>query len=258
LGLEYDGSSFSGFQKQATAERTIQAYLEKALGRVADEAVSVVCAGRTDAGVHASEQVVHFDTEAHRPDKAWVKGVNTYLPDEICIKWTKQVPPSFHARFSAVERSYCYVLYSSPTRPAAMHRHVTWTSYCLDVELMHRGAQFLVGEHDFTSLRASQCQANNPVRDIRRLQVVERGPFIVLHIQANAFLHHMVRNIVGVLLDVGRGARAPEWVGELLEARDRSAGPATAAPSGLYLSKVEYPVIFDLPQRPEGPLFLQV
>ena len=257
LGVEYNGASFSGFQKQAETPNTVQAYLERALSAVADEAITGVCAGRTDAGVHASEQVLHFDTLAQRPTKAWVQGVNTQLPDDIRVHWAQQVPGKFHARFSACARTYRYVLYCAPIRPALMHKSLTWTSYCLNVDIMQAAVQCLVGEHDFSSFRAAQCQAQSPVRRVEYVRFFTRGPFMVMEIKANAFLHHMVRNIVGVAVDIGRGAKPVTWMPELLGLRDRTVASPTARPWGLYLVKVDYEEgAFELPARPLGPLFL--
>ncbi|MFL0802162.1 MAG: tRNA pseudouridine(38-40) synthase TruA [Agarilytica sp.] len=258
LGVAYNGATYNGFQRQASTASTVQAYLESALSGVAAEPISLVCAGRTDAGVHAAEQVVHFDTLAQRPAKAWVKGVNCKLPDDIRVHWAKSVPPSFHARFSATSRTYRYVLLSADVRPAYLHKNVTWTQYCLDISRMQAAANYLVGEHHFSSFRSSRCQANNPVRTVEYLTLKQQGPFIVVEIKANAFLHHMVRNIVGTLIDVGRGAYSPEWVGEVLALGDRTKAAATASPCGLYFVKAEYHADFGLPRHEMGPLFLQV
>lgn len=257
LGLEYNGTSFRGFQKQATASRTVQAALEAALSSVADEKITLVCAGRTDAGVHASEQVVHFDTLAKRPEVAWIKGVNCSLPADIRVHWSREVGADFHARFAAQSRSYHYVIYGANTRPAVLNANLTWTPYALAMDKMQAAAHHLLGEHDFTSYRASQCQAKSPVRKIHNIQFVRHGAFVVMKINANAFLHHMVRNIIGTLIEVGRGARSVDWPAEVLLAKDRTKAAATASPCGLYLVKVEYSDRFNLPQLPIGPLFLQ-
>ncbi|SDJ61049.1 tRNA pseudouridine(38-40) synthase TruA [Microbulbifer yueqingensis] len=256
LGVEYCGARLHGFQKQKSADATVQAYLEKALSTIAAEPVTLVCAGRTDAGVHATNQVIHFDTGAVRPTRAWVEGVNTKLPDAVRVHWAREVSPQFHARFSARARSYRYLIHSAPTRSAQAAAEVTWTQHPLDLEAMRAGARYLVGRHDFTSFRASQCQAKSPVRDITRLDIARVGQLIVLEISANAFLHHMVRNITGVLMAVGRGERAPQWVGEVLAARDRTAGGVTAPPFGLYLVNVQYPAEFGLPAHEPGPLLV--
>lgn len=256
LGVEYCGARLHGFQKQKSARETVQAHLERALSGIAAEPVTLVCAGRTDAGVHATNQVIHFDTKAQRPERAWVEGVNTKLPDCVRVRWARQVPAQFHARFSARARSYRYLIHSAPTRSAQAASEVTWTRHPLDIDAMRAGAKYLIGEHDFTSYRAAQCQAKSPVRKITRLDIARVGQLIVLEISANAFLHHMVRNIVGVLMAVGRGERGPEWVKEVLEARDRTAGGVTAPPFGLYLVDVQYPKEFSLPQLESGPLLV--
>lgn len=257
LGVEYKGADFHGFQVQPSGVKTVQQSLERALSRVADEDISLVCAGRTDAGVHATNQVIHFDTLALRPEKAWVRGTRPHLPDTVIVRWAKEVTPQFHARFSALNRTYRYLLSDGKTSSALLHDQVTWSSRPLDISLMRKAAAYLVGQHDFTSFRATQCQAKSPVRKIEYLHLVRRGDLIVLEVQANAFLHHMVRNIVGVLLAVGAGDKSPEWVAEVLAARDRSAGGATAKPFGLYLVGVDYPVGFDLPVCCPGPLYFQ-
>lgn len=256
LAVEYNGASFHGFQVQPNGVATVQQALERALSRVADEPVTLVCAGRTDAGVHATGQVIHFDTLAQRPEKAWMLGTRPYLPDTISVGWAKNVCPQFHARFSAQARTYRYLISDRKAVSGLLHHQITWSSRPLDVELMRAGAAYLVGEHDFTSFRATQCQARSPVRCIHHLHIVRRGDLIVLEVQANAFLHHMVRNIVGVLLRVGMGDVAPDWVAEVLAARDRKVGGVTAKPYGLYLVAVNYPVEFELPKIDPGPLFL--
>lgn len=255
LGIEYKGSDFHGFQVQPNGVKTVQQSLELALSRVANEEVNLVCAGRTDAGVHATNQVVHFDTLAIRPEKAWLRGTRPYLPDSVSVRWVQEVPPQFHARFSALNRTYRYLLSDAKTPSALLYDQVTWSSRPLDVHLMRSAAAHLVGQHDFTSFRATQCQAKSPVRKIEYLHLARRGDLIVLEVQANAFLHHMVRNIVGVLLAVGAGDKSPDWVLEVLGARDRSAGSATAKPYGLYLVGVDYPRHFSLPRLLPGPLF---
>jgi tRNA pseudouridine38-40 synthase len=255
LGVEYNGADFHGFQSQPSGVLTVQQALEKALSKVANEPVTLVCAGRTDAGVHATGQVVHFDTLAVRPEKAWILGTRPHLPDTISLRWAKEVVPGFHARFSALARTYRYLLSDRPGGSGLLHNQVTWVSRRLDVELMQRGAACLIGEHNFNSFRAAQCQAKSPVRQVNHLHLVRRGDLIVLEIQANAFLHHMVRNIVGVLIAVGAGDKPPEWVAEVLAAQDRTAGGATAKPNGLYLVAVDYPEDFALPRLAPGPLF---
>jgi tRNA pseudouridine38-40 synthase len=256
LAIEYNGAGFHGFQVQPNGVSTVQQALESALSKVANEPITLVCAGRTDAGVHATAQVVHFDTLACRPEKAWLLGTRPYLPDSVSVAWAKNVVPQFHARFSAQARTYRYLLSDRKAISGLLHHQITWSSRPLDVELMCEGAAFLVGEHDFTSFRATQCQARSPVRRIHHLHIIRRGDLIVLEVQANAFLHHMVRNIVGVLMAVGAGDVAPEWVARVLAARDRKVGGVTAKPHGLYLVAVDYPAEFLLPEILPGPLFM--
>lgn len=257
LGIEYAGAGYSGWQKQAETEvDTIQERLEAALSKVANHKVSLICAGRTDTGVNASYQVVHFDSDVQRPERAWVRGTNTYLPDDIAVLWSRPVPHSFHARFSARSRRYRYLIYSAPVKPAVLSRGVTWTYKPLDVALMHSAAQHLEGEHDFTSYRAVGCQAKSPVRTIYAIKVYRAGHLIVLDVHANAFLHHMIRNIAGVLLQIGAGEAEPNWSQQVLDAKDRRKGGVTAPPWGLYFIDVEYPQEFELPRSDLGPFFL--
>lgn len=254
LGIEYDGSDFSGWQAQHGC-RTVQQTVEHALATVADHAVRIVCAGRTDTGVHASEQVVHFDSDAARSVRSWVLGSNANLPRDVSVRWAQPVADDFHARFEATARSYRYVILSRFTRPAILHRRVCWKHCELDAARMARAAQYLVGEHDFTSFRALACQAKHPVRTIEQLQVHRSGDFYYIDVRANAFLHHMVRNIAGVLLAIGAGEREPEWAQELLQARDRSVGGVTAPAEGLYLVAVRYPSRFGLPDAAAPPYY---
>ena len=244
LGIEYKGARYRGWQRQESGVPSVQAALEKALSQVAAEPVSLMCAGRTDAGVHASGQVVHFDTRVERPLKAWIMGGNANLPPDISVTWAKVMPAEFHARFKAFARRYRYVIYNDPIRPAHLAEEVTWNHRPLDVARMREAAAHLVGTHDFTSFRAVQCQAKSPVKTVHHLEVIEHGRFIVIDVRANAFLHHMVRNFAGVLMTIGAGAREPGWVAEVLAARDRRAGGVTAHPYGLYLVHVYYPPEF--------------
>jgi tRNA pseudouridine38-40 synthase len=256
LGLEYNGSELKGFQRQRSASNTVQAYLEEAISAIAQETLTLVCAGRTDAGVHATGQVVHFDTLADRPEKAWVLGVNTKLPDCIRVHWARSVQAQFHARFSAGSRCYRYILRSGATRSATLGKMITHIPYELDMKAMEAASQQLLGENDYSAFRSSQCQARNPHRNIEYIRWYRHGELVVMEIRANAFLHHMVRNIVGTLLEVGRGARDVDWVSEVLESKDRREAGATALPWGLYLVDVEYPEKFGLPAQAKGPIFL--
>lgn len=257
LGIEYNGASFSGWQRQLSpALPTVQGILEEALAFVADSPIALSCAGRTDAGVHGSGQVVHFDCPAVRNERAWVMGTNTRLPAEVRVQWARVVPDDFHARHSALSRRYRYVIYCGKVKPAVLIAQLTHIPEALDVELMHRAAQCLVGEHDFSAFRAAGCQANTPVREVKFVDVRKQGRFIVLEIEANAFLQHMVRNIVGSLLQVAMGRQSPEWLAQVLHRRDRTLAGVTARPDGLYLVGVEYPERFGLPVLPFGPVFL--
>lgn len=240
LGIEYDGSAFNGWQRQSHAP-SVQEAVERAVSKVADHPVSVVCAGRTDTGVHATAQVVHFDTRAERRMRSWILGTNSNLPSEVSVTWAQPVAADFHARFKAVSRQYRYVILNRMYRPALLRRRVCWDHNPLEAETMHTAAQVLLGEHDFSAFRALACQARHPVRTIHRLDVTRSGDLIYLDIEANAFLHHMVRNIAGTLIAVGRGERPVEWVGELLAGRDRSLSGITAPAEGLYFVKVVYP-----------------
>ena len=254
--VQYDGASFHGWQSLKTGLPTIQEAVEKALSKVANHPVSVVCAGRTDAGVHGCHQVIHFDSDSIRSERGWAYGANANLPDEVSINWVKPMTDDFHARFSAQWRRYRYVILNMPIRPAHLHKGVTWNFRPLDEERMKEAAQYLLGEHDFTSYRAVQCQAKNPVRTITRLDVSRHGSLIVLDIQANAFLHHMVRNIAGVLMAVGCGKQEPAWAKTVLEAKDRAQGGVTASPCGLYFVDVGYPEEFELPKAQANPFFV--
>jgi tRNA pseudouridine38-40 synthase len=247
-GLEYDGRAYSGWQFQPGL-RTLQDEVQRALSRVADSPVETVCAGRTDAGVHAIGQVLHFDSEAARSERAWRLGANTYLPNDISLLWVREVPGQFNARFSATARSYCYFILNRDSRPALATGRATWERRPLDAELMHDCAQVLVGEHDFSAFRAVECQAKSPVRCVERVSVTREGDCVRVAITANAFLHHMVRNVTGLLMAVGQGDSPPQRVATVLASRDRRTNAATAPPDGLYLSAVRYPAGFGLPAQ---------
>lgn len=252
LGLEYDGSSYLGWQSQPGG-RTVQDTVERAIAEISGEPVRVICAGRTDTGVHARAQVVHFDTTAVRPDSAWVKGVNTHLPRDVAVQWSVRVNDEFHARFSAQIRRYDYFLLNRAVRPALESTRMGWFHAALDLGAMRDGTRHLMGEHDFSAFRSSQCQAKSPIRTLHRLDVARCGEVIQFTIEANAFLHHMVRNIVGCLVYVGKGKYPPEWVAKLLTSRTRALAAPTFSPCGLYLSGVQYDAHWALPAFPTGP-----
>ena len=249
LGIEYDGSGFSGWQSQPNGN-TVQDVLQTALSKIAGVKLTAHCAGRTDAGVHGIGQVVHIDPTVARPLTAWVRGVNTFLPPSVAVTWAREVDDGFHARFSARGRSYRYLLLNHPVRPALMASRVGWFHLPLDVEAMQAGAERLLGTHDFSAFRAAECQAKTPVKTLRRAEVRRQGDLVTFDFQADAFLHHMVRNLVGSLIFVGKGLRSPEWMSELLEQRDRTLAAPTFAPGGLYFMGVEYEEKWRLP--PEG------
>ncbi len=246
-GVEYNGTSFHGWEVQQPDVRTVQGEVEKALSKVANHFVRVTTAGRTDAGVHALGQVIHFESDSERSARAWVYGANANLDRDVSIAWVKQVDDEFHARFSALSRSYRYVIFNRPVRTAISADERTWVYRTLDENLMQEGADHLLGKHDFSSYRAVACQANSPVRTIHNLDITRHGKEVWIEVRANAFLHHMVRNIAGVLISIGSGLNDPEWAKEVLELRDRTQGGITAPPEGLSLVSVEYPSRFDIP-----------
>lgn len=251
----YDGSNYHGWQHQEEVS-SVQQAVEHAVSRVANHPVTVICAGRTDAGVHATGQIVHFDTDADRTERSWVFGTNTNLPADISISWAKQTTPDFHARFSAVSRTYRYIICNQATRLGIFHKAMTWHYKSLDVERMQAATPYLLGEHDFSAFRGAGCQANHAVRTIHDLTVKKQGRLIVVEVTANAFLLHMVRNIVGVLIAIGEGEQQPEWALDVLRTRDRRCAGMTSSPHGLYLVNVEYPEYFDMPKQAKGPFFL--
>ncbi len=255
LGVEYDGSRFCGWQMQSHGTRTVQYEVENALARVANHPVRVVCAGRTDTGVHATGQVVHFDTPAVRKLKAWIMGVNAHLPEDISIHWARRVGADFSARFSATRRGYRYVIQQRAARPALYSQRVTWVRQQLDTGAMHTAAQALLGENDFSSFRSSACQSEHAMRFVESVKVTAEEPFVYIDIRANAFLHHMVRNIAGSLLKVGTGEQPVSWIAELLALKDRTRAGPTAPAQGLYLVAVQYPSIHNLPNSGIVPRF---
>jgi tRNA pseudouridine38-40 synthase len=253
LGVEYDGSRFCGWQTQPEG-CGVQDALERALSEIAGETITTVCAGRTDAGVHALGQVVHFDTGVQRPPTAWVRGTNALLPAALAVTWSHAASAEFHARYAAVSRTYRYVLLNRPVRPAAENGRVGWFHTALDVERMRAAAALLLGEHDFSAFRAADCQARTPVRTLTRLDIARRGDLVTFEVRANAFLHHMVRNIIGCLVYVGKGKHPPEWVGTVLAGRDRARAAPTFEAAGLYLSEVEYDPRWGLPSARRATL----
>ena len=256
MGIEYNGSFFRGFQSQSSGVPTVQQALEAALSSICNEPITLVCAGRTDMGVHATNQVVHFDTLAERPERAWLRGANTQLPKGVSIRWAQPVLPAFHARFSAQARTYRYIIYNTRTPSALMDGLVTWDRRRLDIDAMIQGSRYLLGEHNFNGFRGADCQAKNPVRRIDRIDIQRVGDFIVLEVKATAFLYHMVRNIVGVLSAVAAAEKPAVWVKEVLDSQDRRCGGVTAPAAGLYLVAVDYSAEFALPECKKGPYIL--
>ena len=246
LGIEYDGAGFNGWQTQPD-RRSVQDALENALASLAKVPISTICAGRTDAGVHALDQVVHFDTEVERPQSAWVRGTNRFLPPNVAVRWARSVGDDFHARFGALRRSYDFWLLNDTVRSPLAHARATLVYRPLDTDAMARAAGYLLGSHDFSSFRSAECQAASPIRDLQKLEVRRFGRWIRVRATANAFLHHMVRNITGALVAVGIGRYPADWVAEVLAARDRSKAAPTLGAEGLYLARVEYDARFDLP-----------
>jgi tRNA pseudouridine38-40 synthase len=247
LGVEYDGTNYVGWQMQDNGP-SVQAVVESALARVADHPLRTICAGRTDTGVHALAQVVHFDTQAERSERAWVFGANTHLPKDVAVIWAKPVDGEFHARFSARRRRYRYVIFNRPVRPTFLAYRVAWEYRPLEVDRMAAAAQFLLGEHDFSAYRAAGCQSRTPMRRVEQIAVTRTDDIVIIDIVANAFLHHMVRNIAGVLMAIGAGEQSVDWTRQVLEARDRSQGGITAPPHGLYLVDVDYSPEYELPR----------
>lgn len=249
LGLEYDGRFFEGWQSQPSGQ-TVQDKLEAAVLSFTGESVRAVCAGRTDANVHASGQVVHLDTQKQRQEASWVRGLNSYLPDTMAVRWAKYVPEDFHARFSAINRTYEYWIDNEPVRSPLLAGKVGWVFRPLDEIKMQEASQCLLGEHDFTSFRATGCQSKTPVKNIEFIEVTRHGRLIRINVRANAFLYHMVRNIVGCLVYVGIGNRPITWLNEVMEAKNREKAAPTFYPSGLYLTMVQYPGEFKIPTNP--------
>lgn len=255
LGIEYDGTAYNGWQRQRNGVG-VQTPVEDAVGRIANETVGVTCAGRTDAGVHANAQVVHFDSTAQRSNRSWLLGVNSKLPDDINVTWSKSVDPDFHARFSAESRTYRYLILNRQFRSALYRRRAWWVYQALDAARMQAAANFLIGEHDFSAFRAAGCQASGPVRKIFSLRVVRQSDWLGITVTANAFLQHMVRNIAGLLVEVGSGTKMPSWAETVLQGRDRTEGAVAAPAHGLTLTGVEYPGRFALPAAVDEEILL--
>ena len=248
LGISYHGQAYEGWQSQRSG-RTVQDRLETALGEFTTQRVSTVCAGRTDAGVHGLMQVVHFDTELQREEFSWVRGTNRFLPLDIAVEWACPVPDEFHSRASAIARRYSYVALESKVRPSLDAGRVGWVFRPLDADAMREAALQVLGEHDFTSFRASACQALSPVKTLTKLQITRRGAYWRFDFEASAFLHHMIRNLMGCLLAIGQGQQPPSWMGEVLRARDRDAAAPTFSPAGLYFLGPVYEPRWGLPSR---------
>jgi tRNA pseudouridine38-40 synthase len=254
IGVAYRGTEFDGWQTQPSG-KAVQDVLERALSEIAGHRIALTAAGRTDARVHASAQVAHFDAAVERPETAWVRGANALLPETVSVQWAARVADDFHARYSAIVRAYRYVLYQHAVRPALLAGLVGWAHGELDVDAMRRAARLLVGEHDFSTFRSAECQAKSPVRVLERADIDSRAPYVLFDFSANAFLHHMVRNIVGCLVYVGKGKHPPEWIAELIEKRDRRLAAPTFPPEGLYLTEVRYDARWKLPAFPRMMAF---
>jgi len=247
--IEYDGSEFNGWQTQKHAVRTVQQTLERALSRVADHELKIVTAGRTDAQVHASHQIIHFDTHAQRDSNAWLHGANRFLPHDVRVQWVKPVDDEFHARFAAIARQYRYIIFNQKVASSLFRRHSTHVYQDLDISAMRSACAHLLGEHDFSSFRAAGCQAHSPIRTLIHFELNQQDNWVWFDVKANAFLQHMVRNIAGCLIAVGSGKYSPEWVAEVLQQKDRRLADVTAPASGLYLTGVDYAVKYDLPTQ---------
>ncbi len=249
IGIEYDGSNYNGWQRQRVGSG-VQEVIEKAASDVADEPVEITCAGRTDTGVHASGQVGHFDTGSTRSERGWLLGINSALPDDVNVCWVKPVSDHFHARFSALNRSYRYRILNRLVRSALHRQRCWWFHGALDADAMHKAGQALLGEHDFSAFRAAGCQSKTATRELQRLSVRREDDWVILEVRANAFLQHMVRNITGTLVGIGSGQEDVSWARDVLESRDRKQGGITAPPQGLTLTRVEYPTEYEIPAWP--------
>lgn len=261
LGVQYDGLPWHGWQTQTSGD-TVQDQLETALEKFAQREITTICAGRTDTGVHAIEQVVHFDTDLARDSSSWVRGVNAFLPSSIAVRWACEIEHDpaneFHARFSAISRTYRYLLYNHPVRSPLLAGKAGWVFRPLAIEQMRQAASCLIGTHDFSAFRSAECQAKSPVKIMHEIGIEQHGDIFIFVLRANAFLHHMVRNIVGSLITIGNGQKPPEWMKEILAGRDRAAAAPTFMPDGLYLSRIEYDPKWKLTQEPQGNSFLHL
>jgi tRNA pseudouridine38-40 synthase len=257
LVVQYNGAAYHGWQYQNEHTATVQGKLESAFTQIAGgEVVKLICAGRTDAGVHASAQVVHFETDSERELKAWTEGANTLLPKDISVQWAAEVEGDFHARFSATSRRYRYFICNSKQRPVLGAQQLTWYRFPLYAEKMHSAAQMLLGEQDFQSFRGSGCQSKSSFRNVSEVSVSRKGEYVIVDIEANAFLLHMVRNIVGALLEVGQSLKPESWISEVLESKDRTQAGITAPANGLHLIKVSYPEQYQIPSYNEPVLLV--
>lgn len=252
LGISYNGQHYEGWQSQLS-RRTVQDQLELALRKFSVSKISTLCAGRTDAGVHGLMQVVHFDTEVDRDTQSWIRGTNSFLPHDIAVQWAQIVPSSFHCRSSALSRRYIYTLLESQVRPSLDFGRVGWVYRPLDLQAMQSAASFLLGEHDFSSFRAAACQARSPTKTLLRLEIKRRGAYWHFEFEANAFLHHMIRNIMGCLITIGQGHQAPQWMSEVLQAKSRQVAAPTFSAAGLYFLGPRYESHWGLPDR--SPLY---
>ncbi len=253
--VEYDGSKFSGWQAQKHHVRTVQEVVEAALSKVANHATPIITAGRTDRSVHATHQIIHFDSDSDRSNFAWCRGTNRFLDHDVRLKWVEPVSDEFHARFAALSRSYRFIIHNAPIKSAIYRNYTSHEHETLNPEIMASAAKILLGTHDFSSFRAAGCQAHSPIRTMQELDLSYSDEWIWIDLKANAFLQHMVRNIAGCLIEVGSGKRSTEWLSEVLEARDRTEAGITAPPHGLYLTGVEYPDEFNLPSRAQSISF---
>ena len=258
VGIEFSGAQYRGWQTQQAGVISVQETIEKVLSKVANEPVLLHGAGRTDAGVHATNMVAHFDTHAIRSERGWLMGANSQLPKDISIQWIKVMDSDFHARFKAQARRYRYVVYNHPTRPALLHKQVTHIHAPLNIENMIMAAKKFEGTHNFESFRAAACQSNQPVRTVSHCRLIPHGQYLVLDIQADGFLHHMVRNIMGCLLEIGQGMYEIDHIDKIFAAQDRKAAGVTAPPDGLYFIHADYPAQFEIPQPPLGPHWLNM